>query len=91
VKKTIQAQWQLQTKVDEIVRRFEPDCQIILFVEYGEDEIVRDEECEGFGLARWDARYIASSNDCIARDLMPSIRREISQLRERYDLGVTFG
>jgi hypothetical protein len=89
MEKKIQAHWQLQARIDEIVQRLAPDYAIIPVVQNDDDRIMWDEECKGFGRSEWYVGYIVAPNDRVARDLIPSFKKEIDRLRGRYDLGHT--
>jgi hypothetical protein len=89
VTKAIQAHWQIQAKVDEIIGRLARDFHIVPVVQYRDEEISWDQECRGFGRVQWDVAYIVPLGDRTASDLIPSFNIEIDRLRDRFDLGVT--
>lgn len=87
--KVIQAHWQLQAKVEEVVRPPAPSHLIMPFVRNDDDKTVWDEECRGFGRSEWYVGWVILPDDQIARHLIRSFSKEIDRLRNQYDLGIT--
>lgn len=87
--KVIQAHWQLQAKVDAVIKRLAPGHLIVPAVQNDDDKIVWDEDCKGLGRSEWYVGYVVSPDDHVGRQLIRSFKREIDRLHEQYDLGVT--
>src|SRR5579859_3155105 len=85
--KPLKAHWFLQYVVQQEVVRLAPDLPIIPVVQWDDERIVWDDQCEGLGSVSWTCNYFIPQ-DHPARALVPTLNAAIAPLQARYDLGL---
>jgi hypothetical protein len=87
--KPVKPLWFLQGLVDMEAARLASDCLITPRIQYCDEQIAWDQECEGVGRTPWSWGYFLSPDSPSAKALVPILNAATARWQDKYDLGLT--
>lgn len=85
--KPFRPHWMIQQQVSAIVARIAPGLPITPSVQWRDEEITWDEECECVGRAPWFCGYFIPAE--YRALLLPVLRAAVAPLQSQFDLALT--
>jgi hypothetical protein len=88
MQKHLRALWELQAIADVETCRLAPNLPIVPCIQWDDEAIVWDEECEGLGRVPWYCGFLVPVSHP-ARALLPKLNGTMAAWQARYELALT--
>jgi hypothetical protein len=88
MQKRLRALWELQAIANAEIGKLAPDLPIVPFIQWDDEAIVWDEECQGLGRVPWRCCFFVPVGHP-ARILLPKLNGMMAAWQARYELALT--